>query len=205
MKKAIILILSIFVVCLFTACSDNTDNNDAISEVSSDEISSQLNNNNSTEDASSSVSSSLKLEDISSAYVEPTFRIVTTVAECYDYAETDDDDTVKTDKDVQGRVSVITVTDKDGSIKTTTEFSYEDSILVKISYYDENGEVFEKIVFSFYDEDSLSVASYVDSESKMSLYFYNEDGTFKSYVDGAGLSALLTSAVMQGIGGAFSQ
>lgn len=200
-KKTIVLILTVLICFLFSACKDNTD---AFSEneTNADESSSQeLNVNDKNEDSSSA--GSMNLENYTSAYVEPKFKMVSKLAECYDYFETEPTDTVTTEKNDDGSVKLITVKDKDGNLKADMKFTYNDNIIAAATFYGEN-EKTEKVIFSFYDENSLNIAAHADGESNMSIYFYNKDGSFNSYMDGDGLSTLLSGAVMEGLGNAFS-
>lgn len=201
MKKIIVLILAVLICFMFSACKDNTDAFNE-NETNVDEASSQeLNVNDKNED--SSYSGSMKLEDFTSAYVEPKFKMVTKLSECYDYFETESTDTVTTEKNDDGSVKLITVKDKNENLKADMTFTYNDKIVATATFYSAD-EKTEKVAFSFYNENSLNIASYTDGESNMSIYFYNEDGTFNSYMDGNGLSALLSGAVMEGIGNVFS-
>ncbi len=201
MKKIIVLILAVLICLMFSACTDNTDVFSE-NETNGDEASSQeLNENDKNEDSSSA--GSMNLENYTSAYVEPTFKMVSKLAECYDYFETEPTDTVTTEKNDDGTVKLITVKDENGNLKADMKFTYSDKIVATATFYGAD-ESTEKVAFAFYDENSLSIAAYVGSESKMSLYFYNKDGSFNSYVDSTGFSSLISGAVMEGLGNAFS-
>lgn len=203
MKKIAVLLLFMIICVAFVACSDNTDINDENATDIMEDTNSQITNSQ-KEDTSSAHKGSLSLEDVSAEYVEPTFKVVSTLAECYDYFDTESTDVVTTENNPDGTVSLITVADKNGNTKATMQFKYEDKTMAVASYY-ENDEVSEKVAFLFHNEDSVSIIAHVDSDSNMSLYFYNEDGTFNSYVDSAGFSSLITGTIMEGLGGALSQ
>lgn len=209
MKKIIVLLLAVFICFLLAACSDNFGSigeNEISSSSNAETKTHELDSNAQAEDLSSSVSTgAINLEDVTSAYVEPDFKVVSTLAECYDYFEPDANDTVSTEKNPDGTVALITVTDKDGNTKSTMKFTYNDKIVATATFFEADGTTEKVVAFSFYDENTLNIIAHISKESEMSLYLYNEDGSFNSYVDSAGFSSLLVSSVMQGLGGAFSQ
>lgn len=199
MKKLFAVLIAVCLCFLLAACSDNV-------LPSSSENESESGTKSETESVAdaepSSSIGSLKLEDVTSEYVEPDFKVVSTLAECYDYFETEPSDEVKKENDADGNITSVTVTDSEGITKGTVDIKYNaDSIIAAVSLYT-NGEAAEKVIFSFYDEDSVNIIAHVDSESQMSIYLYNPDGTFNSYIDNSGFSSILVGAVFEGLAGA---
>ena len=207
MKKIIVLMVVILNIVLLCACSsDNVDTTESETGLllNEESITTEIDSIAHTEVSSVLSSGSLSLEDVTSIYVEPDFKVVSSVSECYDYLESEADDTVTTEKDSDDRISLITVTDKDGNIKSTMKFTYNEKIVATATFYGADDST-EKIAFSFYDENTLNIIAHVNSESEMSLYLYNKDGSFNSYVDGAGFSSLLVGSLLEGFGGVLSK
>lgn len=190
-------------VFLFSSCSDNVD--DANNNIESDSTTELLAQSSEVTEAVSKDNSnknSVALEDVTSEYVEPDFKIVKTLNECLNYFETEPTDTVEKETDSNGNVTSVTVKDSQGQIKGTITVKYnDDSIDTAVSVY-ADGEVLEKMIFIFTDEDSVSTIAHVDPDSNISVYLYNDDGTFNSYIDSEGFSALLSGTIMSGISGA---
>ena len=202
MKKIMLLITAVCLIFVLSACGSKADRSEKETENTSDDFSVSAN----TEETSGNTSSlgSLSLEDVTTEYVEPPFKVAKTLAECYNYFDDEPEDNVKKETNSDGKITAITVTDDNGNTKSDLKIQYGDELMVTVSYYTD-GEVTEKVVFLFYDENSLNVAAHSNSESSISLYMYNKDGSFKSYIDGDGFSSLLLGAVMDGLGGALSQ
>ena len=208
MKKFIAAIFAFLLVMLFSACSDNVNNitENTTDEVFAEDVTNQdLSISIEKEDSSVNVSTgSIKLEDATSAYVEPDFKVVSTLAECYDYFELASDDVSTTETNPDGSISMITVTDKNDKIKATMKFTYDEKVIATATFFYEDSST-EKVAFSFYDENTINIIAHVDKESNMSFYFYNKDGSFNSYLDSAGFSSLIVGSALEGLGGVISQ
>lgn len=201
--KKIVCILSVLMcfVLLLCACSDNSPDADLNTETESvTDVLSQTSDTAGTAGSDSSKKNPVGLEDITAEYVEPDFKIVTTLEECLNYIETDLSDTVEKETDSNGNVTSVTVTDSDGQVKGTVTAKYnDDSIDTSVNIYSD-GEVLERFIFIFNENGSVSTVGHVDADSKISVYLYNDDGTFNSYIDSDGFSSLLSGTIMSGFG-----
>lgn len=206
MKKILLFIITVMISVSFYGCGKATTDNEIESETETQlaPIADTYKENESYE-SYESTSNSLSLEAVTSEYVEPDFKVVYTLADAIDYFEPTDTDTVEKSTDESGRVTNVVLTDSDGQKKGDITVKYEDDCITSCVSYYSGDEVTEKIIFIFYDEDSIDIMAHADNESNISLYLYNRDGTFNSYIDGSGFSSLIAGTVLEGIGGALSQ
>ena len=197
MRKLIVFFLCFIFCFLFASCSENSteeihaENTTVAEETTSKKYSIEY---------FTDTENKKNIENYSTEYVEPDFKVVSTVKECYNYFDINESDSVKTENDSEGRISLITVSDKNGNTTGSIKFKYSTETVATVVFY-ENGETAKKVVFAFRDESTLSYIARITTTTEISLYIYNDDGSFKCYVDSAGFASLLTGAVMDEVGG----